>query len=378
MAASSSPSAPALVDAAGLHVRMSRGLGEAQHRGEAGVAALEQRAPMRARLAQEQARATALSAPAKRRGRIAPSGRRPQGRACRATARRIAARARRRRHTVRRRRRRRRRKASRGTGSGSARRAFRTARAESAMPPRLAAISRIEQSITQPLPLRPAAKTAATTPKARPSAPPPSPRTVGGTIGALTVAGGERQDSAERQIVEVVARDLRERTVLPPAGHAAIDQSRIALGAFRGTEPKTLHNAWPIALDQRVGRLDQRQRFLDRFGTLQIEGDNPFSPPQRTLGRAAGPDRRAGPCWGGRLRQPQRRDRRACGRRADLARSPRTRSTFKPSKRTHHATTPRARLYTAARLRTEPAASSIAPGTAPSAPAATLRPPRAR
>src|ERR1700723_2832618 len=48
----------------------------------------------------------------------------------------------------------------------------------------------------------------------------------------LTVAGGERQDSAQRKIVEVVTRDLRERTVLPPTGHAAIDQSRIALGAF--------------------------------------------------------------------------------------------------------------------------------------------------
>src|ERR1700733_3268405 len=103
----------------------------------------------------------------------------------------------------------------------------------------------------------------------------------------LTVAGGERQDSAQRKIVEVVTRDLRERTVLPPTGHAAIDQSRIALGAFRGSEPKTLHNAWPIALDQRVGRLYQRQRFLELFGTLQIEGDNPFSPPQGTFGQRA-------------------------------------------------------------------------------------------
>src|SRR5580704_2221662 len=101
----------------------------------------------------------------------------------------------------------------------------------------------------------------------------------------LSVTGGERQDSAERKIVEVVAHDLRERTVLPPAGHAAIDQSRIALGAFRGTEPKTLHNAWPIALDQHVGRLYQRQRFLELFGALQIESDNPLSAPQGTFGQ---------------------------------------------------------------------------------------------
>src|SRR6202042_889552 len=43
-----------LIDAASLHVRMSRRLDEAQHWGEAGVAALEQRAPMCAWLAQEQ------------------------------------------------------------------------------------------------------------------------------------------------------------------------------------------------------------------------------------------------------------------------------------------------------------------------------------
>ena len=211
---------------------MGRSLGEAQHRGEAGVAC-PRAARANARSAGSgTARATAPSAPAKRRGRIAPSGRRPQDRACRAGAHRIAARARRRRHTVRRRRRRRRRRASRGTGSGSARPAFRTPAPQSAMPPRLAAMSRIEQSITHPLPLRPAAKTAATTPKARPSAPPPSPSTVGGDDRRLPVAGGERQEAAERQIIEVVGRDLSERTVLPPAGHAPINEARIALGAF--------------------------------------------------------------------------------------------------------------------------------------------------
>src|SRR5208282_991384 len=46
-------------DAASRIVRMSRSLCEAQHRGEAGVAAFEQRAPMGARTAQEE-RAEAL------------------------------------------------------------------------------------------------------------------------------------------------------------------------------------------------------------------------------------------------------------------------------------------------------------------------------
>ena len=76
---------------------------------------------------------------------------------------------------------------------------------------------------------------------------------------------------------------MGERTLLPPARHTPINEARVALGAFRGAEAKTLHNAWPIALDQRIGRLDQRQRFLELFGPLLIKGDSPLSPPQRTF-----------------------------------------------------------------------------------------------
>ncbi len=77
---------------------------------------------------------------------------------------------------------------------------------------------------------------------------------------------------------------MSQRAVLSPAGHASVDESRVALGAFRRTEAKALHHARTIALDQRVGCLDQRQRVFDRFGALEIEGDNALSPPQRTFG----------------------------------------------------------------------------------------------
>ena len=81
-----------------------------------------------------------------------------------------------------------------------------------------------------------------------------------------------------------MGRDLSKRTVLPPASHAPIDQPRIPFGAFRRAEAKTLHHARPIALDQGVGRLDQRQRFCDRFRKLQIKGNNSLSPAQGTVG----------------------------------------------------------------------------------------------
>ena len=84
-----------------------------------------------------------------------------------------------------------------------------------------------------------------------------------------------------------MARGLRQRTVLPPAGHAAVDEPRIAPRAFGGAEAKALHDPRPIALDQRVSRLDQAQRLLDRFRALEIEGDHPFSPPKGLVGERA-------------------------------------------------------------------------------------------
>jgi len=84
-----------------------------------------------------------------------------------------------------------------------------------------------------------------------------------------------------------VARGLRQRPVLPPAGHAAVDEPGIASGAIGGPEPKALHHARPVALDQRIRRLDHRQRLRNGFGALQVEGDDPLSSPQRTFGERA-------------------------------------------------------------------------------------------
>ena len=63
----------------------------------------------------------------------------------------------------------------------------------------------------------------------------------------------QRQRAGQREIVEVVAGGLRQRPVLSPAGHAAVDEARVALGAVGGPEAEPLHHARPVALDQRVG-----------------------------------------------------------------------------------------------------------------------------
>ena len=100
-------------------------------------------------------------------------------------------------------------------------------------------------------------------------------------------AGGKRQRAAQRHIVEIVARGLRQRTVLPPAGHAAVDEPRIAPRAFGGAEAEALHDPRPIALDQRVSRLDEAQRLLDRFRALEVEGDHPLAAPKGLVGERA-------------------------------------------------------------------------------------------
>ena len=80
-----------------------------------------------------------------------------------------------------------------------------------------------------------------------------------------------------------MARGLRQRPVLPPAGHPAIDEPRIAFRAIGWAEAEPLHHAGPVALDQRVGLFDQRHRLLDRLGPLEVEDYDPLAASQRQI-----------------------------------------------------------------------------------------------
>ena len=61
------------------------------------------------------------------------------------------------------------------------------------------------------------------------------------------------QHAGERDVVDVVAGALGERAVLAPAGHAAVDEARIAREHDVGPEAEALHHAGTEAFDQRVG-----------------------------------------------------------------------------------------------------------------------------
>src|SRR3546814_17431981 len=62
----------------------------------------------------------------------------------------------------------------------------------------------------------------------------------------------------DSDIVDVMAGARRERAILPPPGHPAIDQRRIFGPEALGAEPEPLHHAGTEAFDEPVGAPDQR------------------------------------------------------------------------------------------------------------------------
>jgi len=79
------------------------------------------------------------------------------------------------------------------------------------------------------------------------------------------------QRTAECDIIDVMACSLRQRPVLPPAGHAPIDETRIARQAHIRPQPQPLHHAGAKPLLQPVGFLHQAQKCLHRRRVLQVQ-----------------------------------------------------------------------------------------------------------
>jgi len=87
--------------------------------------------------------------------------------------------------------------------------------------------------------------------------------------------GADRgQRAGHRDIIDVMAGGLRQRAFLPPPGHAAIDQLRVARQHHVGPEPEPLHHAGAKTFDQRIGIGQQVQRLRDRRLVFQIELDD--------------------------------------------------------------------------------------------------------
>ena len=100
------------------------------------------------------------------------------------------------------------------------------------------------------------------------------------------LAAEVRERAGERDVVDVVARGLRHRAVLAPAGHAAVDELRVAGEAHVGAEAEPLGDAGPEALDERVGLLDEPQHRLDAVGLLEVDADRAPAAVERSRGSA--------------------------------------------------------------------------------------------
>ena len=97
--------------------------------------------------------------------------------------------------------------------------------------------------------------------------PPKSPTRLSGGTGRLARAADRLERAGQRDVVDVVAGGVGVRAVLAPAGHAAVDEPRVAGEADVGAEAEALGHAGPEALDERVGLLDElRARSRRRRG----------------------------------------------------------------------------------------------------------------
>ena len=154
-------------------------------------------------------------------------------------------------------------------------------------------------------------------------------------------AGGAdvREHAGERDVVDVVADVVGERPFLTPAGHAAVDEARVAVERDVRADAEPFGDAGPEALDQHVRGLAERAARSPRRGGAS--GRCPSSagcgPGSRTAtpGSSRCPRR---PTWRDRVAAPRRRGRRApCPRTAsDRCSGSRARDTRRvdPSRRT--------------------------------------------
>ena len=86
------------------------------------------------------------------------------------------------------------------------------------------------------------------------------------------------QCPGDRDVGDVVPGRFGERAVLPPAGHPAVHQPRVACPAGGGSDAEAFGDPGPVALDERVGGRGEPQHDLGAAGMLQVDDDPPLAP----------------------------------------------------------------------------------------------------
>ncbi len=94
------------------------------------------------------------------------------------------------------------------------------------------------------------------------------------------------QGAGDGDVADVVTGRLRERAVLAPAGHPAVDEPRVAGETVVGAEAEPLGDAGAVALEEDVGLLDEGERGREPVGVLEVEDDGGATAAQQVgLGR---------------------------------------------------------------------------------------------
>ena len=110
---------------------------------------------------------------------------------------------------------------------------------------------------------------------------------VGREVRSRLVLAHPEQGAGDGDVVHVVAGRLRQRPALPPPGHPAVDQPRVARQALLGTEPEAFRRARAHALDQHVRLGDEVEDGRDRVGLLEVQR-HARTPPVEQVVRSAG------------------------------------------------------------------------------------------
>ncbi len=91
------------------------------------------------------------------------------------------------------------------------------------------------------------------------------------------------QHAGQRDVVDIVPGAIGQRAVLAPAGHAPVDEARIAFQRDVRAQAHALGHARTEALEQHVGLLDEPEHPLDIRRVLEVGLDDGAPAPLRAL-----------------------------------------------------------------------------------------------
>ncbi|MCY1435205.1 hypothetical protein D9M71_512910 [compost metagenome] len=89
------------------------------------------------------------------------------------------------------------------------------------------------------------------------------------------------QRTGQGDVIVVMAGRVGHRAMLPPAGHAPVDQARVTGTAFFRPQAQALHDTRAHTLDQDVGTFDELEYDFTPFWCFQVSHDRALATVER-------------------------------------------------------------------------------------------------